>query len=618
MKKHYIYLFAASLFFSSCLDMLEEDPSHLGTSETFFPTEKGLESAVNACYAQLRTIHNDRTIWLHGTDQFQRSGYYPQPNTVFNQFNDYSPSSLNSESSTIRDFWNNVWIAINRCNTAIKYYSESSSSKKGERIAEVKTLRALYYYYLVEQFGDIPFPLEPYTELQETAERVSEETIYEQLINDLVTASEDLPDVAEDFGRVSKGAAQFLLSKLYLTRGYKEYKHKDDFQNAAKVADVLINSGTYQLLPEFHKLFVPGKEKNSEVIFSVQYSEDMTLNGNGNNYHSKFGFFYDQVPGQMRSNFYNRAQRYYCETFYSPDCFGFDPLNKKSYDVPSGTDGLTPPPVSYSYKLDKRYDATFRRLFMAEVTSENFKKPYGLENEKTWSIYAGKDSKNGDVIPLTYTGVEEHINENYWKESGRDTCIYIPAPDENDVWTDEKCQSVPYAVIPHQYWNQNLVWKRGVCMPTMAKFWEPTSGYNDNLGVRDLFLFRLGEVYLIAAEAYFQMGELDMATERINVIRRRANGVSINSPSVLDITKNDLSIDFILDERTRELVGEELRWVELKRMGKLVERVVKYNLFAGSKYIGTEPHIKEFHNLRPLPNEWLSVLKNKVAQNPGY
>lgn len=618
MKKNIIYLLFVSLLSSSCLDMLNEDPSHLGTSETFFPTDKGLDACVNACYSQLRTLHRDRTIWLHGTDQFQRSGYFPQPNTVFDQFNDYSPSSLNSESWVVRNFWNESWIAINRCNIAIKYCSESNSSKKEVRLAEVKTLRALYYYYLVEQFGDIPFPLEPYTELQEEAERVSEDKIYEQLIVDLNAAINDLPDEADNFGRVNKGTARFLLAKLYLTRGYKKYKHDDDFQNAAKVADDLIYSGTYKLLPQYHKLFVPGNEKNSEIIFSVQYSEDMTLNGDGNNYHSKFGFFYDQIPGQIRSNFYNRAQRYFCETFYIADCFGYNPTTKESYVVPNGVDGLNPPPASYSYKLDQRYNATFRRLYMAEKTSLNFKKPYGLENEKTWNIYAGPDSKDGEVIPLTYNATMEHINTNYWEGTGRDTCIYIPAPDENDFWTLERCQNVPYAVIPHQYWNQNLVWKRGVCMPTVGKFWEPTPGYNDNLGVRDLFLFRLGEAYLLAAEAYYKMGDSATAAERINVVRRRANGVSISTPSVMDIEDADVNIDFILDERTRELAGEELRWVELKRTGKLVERVLKYNLFAGSEYIGSEPHIKEYHNLRPLPNEWLSILKNEVNQNPGY
>lgn len=617
MKYKFTFLLLFVLFgTTSCLDMLDEDPSHLGTSETFFPTEKGINAAINACYNILREVHSDRTLWLHGTDQFQRSGYYPQETTVFNQLNDYSPAALNSESTVINSFWKRLWDGVNRCNVALKYCSESSLNDMDKRIGEIKTLRALYYYYLVEQFGDIPFPLEPYEELQTEAERISESVIYEQLIADLNTAIEALPLKPDNYGRITKGAAQFLLSKLYLTRGYKPYKKSDDFQNAAKVADELIASGVYKLLPEYHKIFVPGNEKNEEIIFSVQYSNDITINGKGNNYHSKFGFFYDQVPGPIRSNYYNRAQRVFCETFYIADCFGVDE-NGRNYEVPQGTDGLNTPPANYSFKKDLRYDATFRRLYMTEKTNVDFVKNYGLEMEKKWSLYAGTDSKNGEIIPLTYTGAEEHLNKNYWEGTGRDTCIYIPAPDEIE-WTDEKCKSVPYAVVPHRYWNQNLIWKRGVCMPTIGKFWEPTSGYNDALGVRDLFLFRLGEVYLLAAEAYFNMGNSAKAAERINTIRRRANGKSADQVSELDITASDVTIDFILDERTRELAGEELRWVELKRTGRLIDRVVKYNLFAGSEFIPDGPHIKEYHLLRPLPNDWLSVLANKVEQNPGY
>ena len=95
----------------------------------------------------------------------------------------------------------------------------------------------------------------------------------------------------------------------------------------------------------------------------------------------------------------------------------------------------------------------------------------------------------------------------------------------------------------------------------------------------------------------------------------------VTSSSPMDILPEDVSIDFILDERTRELAGEELRWVELKRTGKLVERVKKYNLYAGSDWtpIG-KPYIEEYHTLRPIPYAWWSLLSNKeeVAQNPGY
>jgi hypothetical protein len=600
---------------------LEENPSHIGTSDTYFPTTNGFDGAVNACYAQLRAMHNDKTIWLVGTDQFQ-GRYIPLPTTTFNSFDVYSPSSLNSESGTCNTFWNRCYIGINRCNTVLGLADkiEVDATTKNKRLAEVKTLRVLYYYYLVEQFGDVPFPLEPYEELQITAERIAEEVIYEQLIRDLEECILILPPTPDNYGRVTKGAAQFLLSKLYLTRGYKVFKKSDDFANAARHADGLINSDTYRLLSEYHKIFMPGNEKNEEIIFSVQFCDDLILNGSGNNIHSKFGIYFDHYPGAIRSNFYNRAQRVFCETFHAVDCFGIDTVNNigKSYVVKEQRLALEPPPPEFSFKQDRRYNATFLRLYMVENTVLNFKKPYGQERDKTWNLYARPGGANNETTPLAWAGIEEHINTNYWTGTGRDTCAYLPAPDEIKFWPRERYEQLPYGIINHEFWNREDIWSRGTAIPVVYKFREPQTIYGDNMGIRDMFLFRLGEAYLIAAEAYFQAGNISEAVARINSIRRRANGVSITTPSIMDITVADLDIDFILDERTRELVGEEHRWMELKRTGRLIERVVKYNLFAGSEYMTNGPYIKPFHYLRPIPYAWLSLLRNEVPQNPGY
>jgi|GEM_PF-137525 len=608
----------------ACTDLLDEDPSHIGTAETYFPTIDGFNGGVNACYAQLRPMHNDKTIWLIGTDQFQRSGF-PNDRTSFNNYNEYSPSALHAETGTFKSFWDRAYIGINRCNTVIGLADkiEVDAQTKNKRLAEVKALRALYYFYLVEQFGDVPFPLEPYEELQITAERVPESVIYEQLISDLKECL-ILPEAPDQFGRVTKGAVQFLLAKLYLTRGYKSYKQNDDFINAAKYSDELINSGAFRLLPEFHKIFVPGNEKNDEIIFSVQWCNDPILNmlneGStiGNNIHSKFGIPYDHYSGGIRSSYYNRQQRTFCETYHTMDCFGVDTVNNigKSFVVPNQFDALADPPSELSYKQDKRYNATFLRLYMAERTILNFKKSYGTETAKSWNIFAKTDGKHNEETLLRYTEKEEHINTNYWIGTGKDTCLYIPAPDEIKFWTEEMRNSVPYAVCNHEHWNRNDIW-RDVAQPVVFKFWEAQTTYDDNKGVRDMFLFRLGEAYLIAAEAHFKAGDMGKAVERVNTIRRRANGVDITTPSIMDISAADLDIDFILDERTRELVGEEHRWVELKRTGKLIERTLKYNIYAGSEYATTK-YISEYHYLRPLPYSWLSLLRNEVPQNPGY
>jgi hypothetical protein len=81
----------------------------------------------------------------------------------------------------------------------------------------------------------------------------------------------------------------------------------------------------------------------------------------------------------------------------------------------------------------------------------------------------------------------------------------------------------------------------------------------------------------------------------------------------MQITPADLSLDFILDERAREFAGEQMRWNDLKRTGKLVERVKKYNLDAA-------PYIQPFHTVRPIPQAEIDAVTNKEGykQNPGY
>jgi hypothetical protein len=117
-------------------------------------------------------------------------------------------------------------------------------------------------------------------------------------------------------------------------------------------------------------------------------------------------------------------------------------------------------------------------------------------------------------------------------------------------------------------------------------------------------MFRLAETYLLRAEAYLNKGDKSSATADINIIRARANA------SLIDESKMD--IDFILDERLRELYYEEFRMVTLTRMGKLVDRARRYNPKTG-------PTIEDYHNLWPIPySEIERNINAKIEQNPGY
>ena len=143
----------------------------------------------------------------------------------------------------------------------------------------------------------------------------------------------------------------------------------------------------------------------------------------------------------------------------------------------------------------------------------------------------------------------------------------------------------------------------------VKKFDDPSAPFGEKTSTRDIILARLGETYLIAAEAYLQSGDPATALMRLNEVRRRA-GAELAE-------QTDLDIDYILDERARELLGEYHRWFDLKRTGKLVERASAYHfLIEEDNFNGANGELKI---LRPIPQSAIDLNQNRdFQQNPAY
>ena len=143
--------------------------------------------------------------------------------------------------------------------------------------------------------------------------------------------------------------------------------------------------------------------------------------------------------------------------------------------------------------------------------------------------------------------------------------------------------------------------------PTLLKFWDPSRpNVNEVRGNKDFIVFRLGESYLIAAEALMRQNKQADGVIYFNEIRRRAARAGAN----LDITAAQLTIDNILDERARELAGEMNRWFDLVRTGKAKERIMAH--------APNGQAFKDAFVLRPIPQEELDRLSVPMSQNPGY
>jgi starch-binding outer membrane protein, SusD/RagB family len=117
---------------------------------------------------------------------------------------------------------------------------------------------------------------------------------------------------------------------------------------------------------------------------------------------------------------------------------------------------------------------------------------------------------------------------------------------------------------------------------------------------------------LLLAEAQLLQGKIPEATAAINKVRQRAAWPG--KEAAMTITEAQCTMDLLMEERGRELVGEQGRWQDLKRWGKLVERVKLYNPQAAA-------NVKEIHNYRPIPQKQIDLSEGgnvSFPQNPGY
>jgi hypothetical protein len=134
------------------------------------------------------------------------------------------------------------------------------------------------------------------------------------------------------------------------------------------------------------------------------------------------------------------------------------------------------------------------------------------------------------------------------------------------------------------------------------KFSDPTrDSKGEDRSSRDAFVMRISEMYMIVAEGLMDSNPAE-ALDYLNRLRRKR--AIPGHETAMEVTADDLNIDFILDERAREFIGEQLRWFDLKRTGKLIERVKAHNPDGAA-------NINSGHMLRPYPQDFLDAITNK-------
>ncbi len=579
----------------SCKDYLQETLVSDVSAGSYYTTPAGLEDAVDATYSFLREIYsNERAYMLSifGTDTHTNGA-----DGGWKSFNFYD-NGLNSGAGILLEQWEFLYKGINQAN-AVLGRSEGiagiSDATKLARQAEVRFLRAFYYFYLVQTWGDVHLTLEETIGAQVTANKTSQATIYaDAIIPDLLFAITNLPNTQSNYGRATKAAAQFLLGKVYLTRGYQSFAQSTDFASSETLFTNVIADYGFNLVATHKDLWDQSKQLNTEVIWAIQYSTDLILNGGdtgvGNRGHLYFGMEYDIQPGMIRDIANGRPFKRFRPTDYMVGVWAAARVN------------------------DQRYEDTYKHVW---ICNDNRTSGNGIPKWKQIHVDKGAKKANGSLVTSTDIGTNRFALG--------DTALFIPGPGQDAKWLADEKLKVRYTVITRtqasypastlptsnsNYYPKDPFFYNERLFPTIGKFFDPLrSTIQWERGSRDWFVMRLADARLLRAEARFKQGNTGGAATDINVVRTRA--AKTGKIAAMQILATDVTIDRILLERALELDAEQLRWFDLARTGKLVEYVKAYNpLGAGN--------VQNFHLRRPIPQAQIDRTVGGYPQNCGY
>ena len=633
----------------SCKDYLLEDNRTGSTEDVIYSTRSGLDGLVASSYSYLRGWYGKEAAFglsEGGTDTWLTA--YDNRQKVLIDYYGVTPEVASSSRETMNacfdEFWELFYSAVNVCNTGMKNVTDAptsilSDADKNAYLGELKTLRAFYYWHLVETWGPVQINREPISNVSTIAHRDSEEDVYAFMLEDVEDAITKLSLKTAKTGHINVWAAKALKARLLLYKASK-FNNSQAYTDAATVAEDVIAGSSTSFYANYADCWKGPNENggvNKEVIWYVDYSDVLEYNimpkrlkldpnGNqltwsqmmirnaanaqgGNAAHLMFVGVWNSVPAtsailkrtdtEANKNITYKNVVYNVGTNYQAYSKGFTRYIPSGYLLDL-----------FNTTTDQRYQASFRDVYY--------------------------------VAPQFTTAFTGGIAPPAGYASMRDTALYLT---RNTATAKQIARAANrYVLFSRTSVNNAVVWPlyqdAAGTLPTMAttttgndnnkgnrmyialkKFDDLNGSIIRDLGDRDAFVFRLSEMYLIAAEGYMMSGQSAPAIQKLNALRtvRAITGKTNVLSAAEESQVNGKDIGVMLDERARELCGEQQRWFDLKRTGKLIERVQLYNG-------GAKANIQAFHILRPIPQPQMDAITNRTDgtdpagfwQNAGY
>lgn len=278
MKLYKILTFLLTgLFISSCSQQyLDLNPISNATTDNFYKTGDDIRNAVSGSYAAIQADGIIGNSYVFG--EIASDNTLPVASGSITDQDEFDRFYIKTTNPYINGRWNDSYSAIARFNTILDKVGgiTMDESLKSRYVGEVKFLRGLVYFYLVQTFGDVPLVTKAINDPDEgyAYTRNPKAEVYAQIEKDLSEADGALPITytGADIGRATKGAAKALLGKVLLTE--KKYP-----QAVAKLKEV-IDLNVYTILPSYADVFRVANKNHKESVFDVQYKSGGAGEGN--------------------------------------------------------------------------------------------------------------------------------------------------------------------------------------------------------------------------------------------------------------------------------------------------------------------------------------------------
>ncbi|MCM1078464.1 MAG: RagB/SusD family nutrient uptake outer membrane protein [Bacteroidales bacterium] len=651
MKK-LLYIGAAvtTLGMASC--SLDETNYSSLDKDKVYTTQAGMNAIVNSCYENVYYMYgkvDGIDLMEMGTDLWKNGSRNGGHGDLTNYNENLTPSS-----GTIKTIWNALYAIVGYCNTAIAYQNRGvnfTEESVRQKVAEAYFLRGFANFHIVEQWGGVVLQTESFAQSgisSENGYRSSEEDFYELIIKDLTFAKDNLPLTQAERGRATRKAAYAMLAKAYLQRtrlypeGSEERKKYAElaFQTATELIDHArdYNCGLYAstATKSGDAIMWDGEnnKNNSEILFTEAVDHESAYNPEGWNRGRTSQYYMMKISSQAQNfGVQSSGLRYGRDnaTVWSPTLYllteCFEPklpkteTNAELINLAKIPDGQTEPERT----ADTRFEQAFYyKYYGAQLTMQKdvlarYKKdiddPYfsKMSGRRIASSLITGANLNMQFPGANFYAATSNSTSNYEREDIPDAlACYTPNweldPQKtavnkrlcvgiSDYFNMEDKNSDSYGGEATYTYFRNL-------FPSWKKWHSFKYVYTNQYCMMDIPIIRLTDVYLIAAEASITAGHPADGLKYLNAVRRHA--AVAGDATEMDVTLNEMTIDYILKERARELCGEQWRWYDLKRTGRLTSEYLSQK--------GMNPFITTFdnkkHTVRPVPQQFLDQIAN--------